>query len=84
MVVYVSDKVAPLHAMKVYWGVEVQLHLHLILALGGEEFSASRLWYPLHRRLSGPQSRYRYFREEKSLLFYRRFDQGSLVVQPVA
>jgi hypothetical protein len=82
MVVYVSDKVAPLHAIKVYWGVEVQLHLHLILAL--EEFSVSRFWYPLHRRLSGPQSRYRYFREEKSLLFYRRSDQDYLVVQPVA
>jgi hypothetical protein len=30
------------HAMKTYWGVEVQLHAFLISALDGGEWSASR------------------------------------------
>jgi hypothetical protein len=45
--------------MKVYWGVEVELHLFLASALDGGEWSASSPgpWYPLGRRLGGPQSR---------------------------
>jgi hypothetical protein len=52
--------------MKAYWGVDVQLHTFLILALDGGEWSVSCLgcftsqgksmWYPLDRRLGGPRS----------------------------
>jgi hypothetical protein len=54
------------HAMKTYWGVEVDLHVFLTLALGGGEWSAllpgrftlreKSPWYPLDKRLGGPQS----------------------------
>jgi hypothetical protein len=53
------------HAMKTYWGVEVQLHAFLTSAQAGDEWSASRPSsftsgvksprYPLERRLDGPQ-----------------------------
>jgi hypothetical protein len=47
--------------MKAYWGVELQLHA-LTSALDGGEWSAASHpgkspWYPLDRRLGGPQSR---------------------------
>jgi hypothetical protein len=65
------------NAMKVYVGVEVQIHIFLTSALVGGERSASRPcrftpqgknpWYPLDRRLDGPQSRSGQCGEEKIL-----------------
>jgi hypothetical protein len=63
--------------MKTYWGGEVQLQAFLTAALDGGEWSASRpaaytprerasLWYPLDRRLGGPQSRSGRSCEEKN------------------
>jgi hypothetical protein len=54
--------------MKTYGGVEVEFHAFLTTSLDGGELSASRpprplysqgrsRWYPLDRRLGGPQSR---------------------------
>jgi hypothetical protein len=47
--------------MKAYWGFEVQLHPFLTSALGGGEWSlyphGQSPWYPLDRRLCGPQDR---------------------------
>jgi hypothetical protein len=53
--------------MEAYWGVEVQPHTFLTSPLDEGEWSASRssrftrreraLWYPMDRRLGGPQSR---------------------------
>jgi hypothetical protein len=53
--------------MKAYGGLDVEIHIFLTSALAGAELSASRPgrftlgerapWYPLDRRLSGPQSR---------------------------
>jgi len=43
-----KDKAIPVlfstenHAMKAYWGVEVELHVFLTAALNGSEWSASR------------------------------------------
>jgi hypothetical protein len=55
------------HAIKTYGGVEVYLHSFLTEILDGGDLSASRPgrftpmvkspWYPLDRRLGGPQSR---------------------------
>jgi hypothetical protein len=73
-VVYVEGKgkVVPVlltkhHDMKAYWGVEVQLHAFLTLALDEGEWSSSQAGcfnsrgncprYPLDRRLGGSQSR---------------------------
>jgi len=47
------------HAMKMYGGVEIQLHAFLTLALDGGEWSASHSQgkspqYPLERRMGGP------------------------------
>jgi hypothetical protein len=52
--------------MKAYGGVDAQIHIFLASALAGGEWSASRFgrftpgertpWYPLDRRLGGPQS----------------------------
>jgi hypothetical protein len=59
------------HAMKAYWGVEVQLHAFLTLALDGGEWSAPR---PVHftpsesapgRRLGGLQSQSEYGSKKK-------------------
>jgi hypothetical protein len=60
-----------LHAMKTYCGVEEYLHAFLPSALDGSEWSAScpgrfTPWYPLDRRLSGPQSRSGRRGEEKN------------------
>jgi len=53
------------HAMKMQWGVEVQLHAFLSSAIDGGEWSASRPgrftprkspWYPLDRWLGGPRA----------------------------
>jgi hypothetical protein len=57
--------------MKTYWGVEVQLHAFLTSALDGGEWSVSRPqgkspWYPLDRRLGGPQGRSGRGGEEKN------------------
>jgi hypothetical protein len=45
--------------MNTYGGVKVQLHAFLTSALdGGERFTSTQSpWYPLDRRLGGPQSR---------------------------
>jgi hypothetical protein len=52
--------------MKMYGGVDVYIHIFLTSSLVGGEWSASCLghctpgkssWYPLDRRLGGPQSR---------------------------
>jgi hypothetical protein len=61
--------------MKTYRGVEVSLHVFLILALDGGEWSASRPGrfipeknhrYQLGRRLGGPQSRFDHGGKEKN------------------
>jgi hypothetical protein len=51
-------------AMKAYWGMEVQLHACLTSTLDGGQFHAPASfpqgktpWYPLYRRVGGPQSR---------------------------
>jgi hypothetical protein len=64
------------NAMKTYWGVEVHLHAFLTLTLDGGERPASRPgrftprerapWYPLDRRLGGPQSQSGHDVEEKN------------------
>jgi hypothetical protein len=51
--------------MKAYGGADVEIHIFLTSALVGDEWSASRTccftpggtspWYPLDRRLGGPQ-----------------------------
>jgi hypothetical protein len=48
------------HAMKTYWEAEVQLHAANSFIPGGK-----KPWYPLERRLSGPQSRCGRCGEEK-------------------
>jgi hypothetical protein len=60
--------------MKAHGEVDVQIHVFLTSALVGGEWSASRPcrgkspWYPLGRRLGGPQSRPGRYGEKKSLV----------------
>jgi hypothetical protein len=74
------------HAMKTYWGVEVQLHAFLISELDGGEWSASRSgrFTPgsLDRRLGGTQSRSRHSGEEKK--FPASSGDRTPIVQPEA
>jgi hypothetical protein len=61
--------------MKSYWGVEVLLHAFLSLGTSWKRVVSftlrslypqeKNLWYPLNRRLRGPQSRYGRGGEEK-------------------
>jgi hypothetical protein len=63
--------------MKANGGVNVQIHIFLMSALAGSEWSAScpshflpqgkGPWYPLDRRLGGPQTWSGRFGEEKNL-----------------
>jgi hypothetical protein len=61
--------------MKAYGGVDVCVHIFLISALAGDEWSASRTGrftpgtYYVDRNLGGPQSRSGRRREEKILYF---------------
>jgi hypothetical protein len=57
--------------MKACWGVEVQLHAFLTLALDGDEWSASQPqgkspWYPLDRMVGGTQNRSGHGVEERN------------------
>jgi hypothetical protein len=78
-------KVAPVHAIKLYWGAEVQLYIFLISALDvsgkphspvdsypGKNHGTHWKW-----RLGGPQSRYWCFGEEKNVLPLQGFEPGS-------
>jgi hypothetical protein len=62
-VVHIKREFAPVHALKAYRGIEVQLHSFLTLVLVGGEWSASCpthftlgeiTWAPFFRRLYGP------------------------------
>jgi hypothetical protein len=68
------------HATQTYGGMDVSLHKFLTLALDKGEWSAlcncftpwgKSPWYPLHRRLGGPQSQSGHSgRKKKSLHYY--------------
>jgi hypothetical protein len=62
LIMYTCPCIVPVHAIKVFKGVEVQLHSFLIWAQGGSEWSASHLSRllsggELQRPLGGRQSR---------------------------
>jgi hypothetical protein len=72
--------------MKAYGGVHVYIHIFLTSSLVGGEWSASRPaalppgsspWYPLYRKLCGPQSRSERREEDKIL------DPTGLELQPL-
>jgi hypothetical protein len=77
--------------MKVYWGVEVYLHSDLGTKWGWVvSFTPRPLypqgkspWYPLDRRLGGPQSRSG-CSEEKNSQPRRESNPRTPIVQPVA
>jgi len=71
------------HTMKAYRGAEVWLHLFLISALEMEttgylHAQGALPWYPLSRKLGGPQSRADGFGEKKSRLPLRGLEHHSV------
>jgi hypothetical protein len=82
------------HAMKMYWGVEVKLNAFLTSALDGGwvvSYTPRPLypqgkspWYPLDRRLGGPQSRSERGAEERNSQPRRESNPRTPNFQPVA
>jgi hypothetical protein len=80
--------------MKAYWEVKVQLHSFFVLGTIWRcviSFTPRPLypqgkspWYPLDRRLGGPQSRSRSGGEEKNSQPRRESNPRTPIIQPVA
>jgi len=87
-----QNKVSPLHAMKVYGGMEIQLHLffpfalmevcHQLCAVAALHQGKSP-WYPLNGRLIGPQCFSGHFGVEKCQLPCWESYCDSLFIQPI-
>jgi len=72
----------PVHRIKVYWGVEIQLYIYLISELGEIE-RPSLSWYTLNWRLDDFQSRCGYFGKVTFFLPLPG-NHDSSVVRPIA
>jgi hypothetical protein len=80
--------------MKAYWGVEVEVHSFFDLGARWRcvvSFTPRPLspqgkspWYPMYRRLDGPQSRSGRGGEEKNSHPHRESNPRTPIIQPVA
>jgi hypothetical protein len=76
--VKIEDRIGRVHTVKAYGGVQFELHSFYTWPLDGAEWLDSHIarftthgrnkWYPLNRRLGGPQSQTVLFGEGKNLL----------------